>query len=169
MTVGYHMHEFTFKQEALWCSKSGRLEVDPHRVTRPAARASSAPDHVHQPGSLLILRRKLAVSRDIVSHAFQSQSDGVFHRFRQSWRCQPCRALLCHQEEGDCSPKVLVFCDWAVLGANGCLCCAVALEVGRRCWLAPGPGCSRPTPSGPLASRIAVAFPRPGPPEAQCF
>lgn len=103
------MHEFTLKQEALWCSKSGRLEVDPHRVTRPAARASSAPDHVHRPGSLLILRRKLAVSRDIVSHAFQSQSDGVFHRFRQSWRCQPCRALLCHQEEGNCSPKVLVF------------------------------------------------------------
>lgn len=34
-------------------------------------------------------------------------------------------------------------------GANGCLCCAVALEVGRRCWLAPGPGCSWPTPSGP--------------------
>lgn len=56
---------------------------------------------------------------------------------------------------GGAGKRVLVLCS--------------GFGVGRRCWLAPGPGCSWPTPSGPLASRIAVAFPRPGTPEAQCF
>lgn len=109
IAVAYHMHKFLFSQEPLWCSKSGRLELDPHRVTRPAGFASPSPDHVPQPGSLLILRRKLAVSRDVLSHAFQSQSDNVFHHFRRSWRCQLCRASLRRPEEGGCSPKVLVF------------------------------------------------------------
>lgn len=36
MAVGYHMHKFIPASETRWCSKSGRLEVVPHRVAHPA-------------------------------------------------------------------------------------------------------------------------------------
>lgn len=64
------MYEFCDSQEMLWYRKCDRPAVDPHRVTRPAGVASPAPDHVHPPGCGLILRRKLAASRNMLSHAF---------------------------------------------------------------------------------------------------
>lgn len=103
------MHAFLWSQEAWWGGRGGRLDVEPPRVAHPARRASPAPGHVRDPGSLSILRRKLAVSGNILSHASQSSPDRVSHHLRQSWWCRLRGASLCHQEEGVCSPKVLVF------------------------------------------------------------
>lgn len=113
------MHAFLSSQEAWWGGRSGRLEVEPPRVAHPARRASPAPGHVRDPGSLSILRRKPAVSGGIVSHASQSSPGRASRHLRQSWWCPLRGASLCHQEEGGCSPNVFGFCDWAVPAQTG--------------------------------------------------
>lgn len=134
----------------------------------PPCRASPAPGHVSRLATSRNPCRKPAVSRYISSHVFQTQSDDITHHLPKVPAMLLGPRIALSPERGELSTQGFGFCDWAVLAQAGA--CAVqwlwrwAAVAGLPLGLVHG----RP-PSGPLASRIAVAFPRPGPPEAQCF
>lgn len=137
-------------------------------------RASPAPDHVHH---LACLSKSVSQTRWLSPGASCRMHSRVNRSIYLTISESPGNATwVAHRfvtrKRGILYPRFWFFATGRSAGANGCLCCAVqwlwrwAAVAGH--WPAPGP-CSWPTPSGPLASRIAVAFPRPGPHEAQCF